>query len=238
MKRIFPNYSEPSFKQLLYFEINSFIGRNFFKSTSRFVIEKSPVLVDIGVGANYTDGWIHVDFYRSRLCKPWNIRKAWWPRNQRLPEVETDLRYPLNCPDNVVDGVYSGHTLEHLWPNHAYQLLAEIYRILKPGCWLRINVPDLRWALDFYNRIIDIPDYEYRAEAIANLTQNWGHHSVWDAELLTSALAMQGFVNIKKVEFGKTGSDRRLIKEEKVRENETLVMECSKPMHQTSSMGS
>ncbi len=27
-----------------------------------------------------------------------------------------DLRYPFNCPDNPVDGIYSGHTIEHLWP--------------------------------------------------------------------------------------------------------------------------
>jgi len=226
MNSIYPNYSEPSFWRIISFEINSFIGRCFFyNSKSRFPINNQPVLVDIGSGANYTDGWIHVDIYRNRIRKPWNRYK------ERLPEVETDLRYPLNCPDNVVDGVYSGHTLEHLWPNHAYQLLGEIYRILKPGCWLRINVPDLRHAVDFYNGIIEIPHYKYKAEGIGNLTQNWGHHSVWDAELLTNALAMQGFINISKVKFGKTGTDNRLIKEEPVREDVTLVMEGLKPMN-------
>jgi predicted SAM-dependent methyltransferase len=229
MNHFCPNYSEPSFKQLLLFEITSFMGRHFFKSTSRFVISGSPVLVDIGVGSNYADGWIHVDFYRSRICKPWNIRKAWWSRHRRLPEVETDLRYPLNCPDDICDGVYSGHTLEHLWPNHAYQLLGEMYRILKPGCWLRINVPDLRHAINIYNGANESHAYKYRAEAIGALTQNWGHHSVWDVELLTGALAMQGFVDIAEVEFGKTGTDTRLIKEEQAREYETLVIEALKP---------
>jgi predicted SAM-dependent methyltransferase len=230
MSIFYPNYSEPLFKNILLFEINSFIGRHFFyNSTSRFPVEKSPLLVDIGVGANYTDGWVHVDFYRPRVCKPRYIVESWWPRHRRMSEVETDLRYPLHCPDNVVDGVYSGHTLEHLWPNHAWQLLGEIFRILKPGCWLRIAVPDLRHAIDYYNRINENPAYKFRAEAIGDLTQNFGHHSVWDAELLTGALAMQGFDNIKEVEFGKTGTDTRLIKEEQVRESETLVMEALKP---------
>jgi predicted SAM-dependent methyltransferase len=226
----YPNYSAPSFKQLLLAEINSYIGRHFFyNSTSRFPIDRSPLLVDLGVGANYTDGWVHVDFYRPRVCKPKYFIDSWWPRHRRMPEVETDLRYPLHCTDNVVDGVYTSHTLEHLWPNHAWQLLGEIFRILKPGCWLRIAVPDLRHAIDFYNGLEENPAYKYRAEAIGDLTQNFGHHSVWDAELLAGALATQGFVNIKEVEFGKTGTDARLIKEEQVRKPQTLVMEALKP---------
>lgn len=227
-KRIYPDFGEPPFRSLLLFEINSLIGRKFFyNSTSRFVINKSPILVDIGVGANYTDGWIHVDFYRSRICKPWNIRKAWWP--QRKPEVETDLRYPLNCDDSVVDGVYSGHTLEHLYPRHAYQLLSEIYRILKPACWLRINVPDLKRAVDIYNGKIQSDKFSYGAEAISLYTQDSGHHSAWDEELLSKALEICGFINIRKVAYGTEGTDKRLIKEQEVRKEVTLVIEAQKP---------
>lgn len=224
MKEIYPNYSEPKFTNQLLFEVNSWIGRKFFKKRSRIIPEKEPLLLDLGAGANYKDGWTHVDMYRNRIRKFWKH----YPKRKK-PDVETDLRYPLNCPDNIVDGVYSGHTLEHLYPNHAYKLLKEIFRILKPGCWLRINVPDLKRAIDFYNGKIDIPSYKYRAEAIGNLTQNWGHHSIWDEELLSIALELQGFVNIKKVEFGIEGTDKRLIKEEEVRKHETLVMEAQKP---------
>jgi predicted SAM-dependent methyltransferase len=108
-------------------------------------------------------------------------------------------------------------------------MLKEIFRVLKPGAWLRINVPDLKRAVDFYNGKIEIPNYKYRAEAIGNLTQNWGHHSVWDEELLSKALELHGFVKIKKVEFGVEGTDKRLIKEEEVRKHETLVIEGQKP---------
>lgn len=224
MNEIYPNYSEPKFLSLFLFEINSWIGRKLCKRLSRFVPNKTPFLIDIGVGNNYTDGWTHVDFYSGV------IRKFWKPRNRRQPEVKTDLRYPLNCQSNVADGIYSGHTLEHLYPNHAYKLLSELYRILKPGCWLRINVPDLKKVVDFYNGKINMPEYKYKAEAIGNLTQNWGHHSVWDAELLTKALELNGFVNVKEVEFGKIGKDIRLIKEEEIRRAETLVIEAQKPL--------
>jgi hypothetical protein len=38
-----------------------------------------------------------------------------------------------------------------------------------------------------------------------------------------------GFVNVRKVEFGIEGTDKRLIKEKEVRKHETLVMEAQKP---------
>jgi predicted SAM-dependent methyltransferase len=220
MKEIYPNYEEPKFMSQLKFEINSWFGRHFKKHRSK-IIPSDSLLLDIGVGANFKDCWTHVDFYSLRL-------KFWKKYPTQKPEIETDLRYPLNCPDNVVDGVYSGHTSEHLYPNHAYQLLSEIYRILKPSCWFRINVPDLKRAVDFYNEKIEIEKYKYKAEAIGNLTQNWGHHSVWDEELLSKALEITGFINIRKVEFGKEGTDKKLIKKQEVRRAETLVLEAQK----------
>ena len=173
MLEIYPNYEEPKFMQQLKFELISWVGRHFLKHRSK-IIPSDSLLLDIGAGANFKEGWTHVDFYSLRL-KFWKKR---YPAQKS--EIETDLRNPLNCPDNVVDGVYSGHMLEHLYPNQAYQLLSEIYRILKPSCWLRINVPDLGHCVDFYNGKITIENFKYKAEAIGDLTQNWGHHSVWD----------------------------------------------------------
>jgi predicted SAM-dependent methyltransferase len=166
-------------------------------------------------------------FYTVRLY--WFVVNLWKKNPQRLPEVETDFRYPLNCVNNIVDGVYSGHTLEHLYPNHAHQLLNEIFRVLKPSCWLRINVPDLGRAIDIYNGNIVAPEFTYKAEAISDLTQNWGHHSTWDEEILTAALKNAGFVNIKKVEYGVEGVDRQLIVEKEDRRIGTLVIEAQKP---------
>jgi predicted SAM-dependent methyltransferase len=224
MNEIYPNYSEPSFRQHILFELNSWIGRKFFKKTSKFKIKNTPILLDIGAGEDQLEGWTHVDFFRNRIRKYWKGKS-----NSQNAEIETDLRYPLNCPSNSIDGVYSGHTLEHLYPNHAYGLLAEIFRILKPGCWLRINVPDLKRAVDHYNGDIQLEGYKYKAEAIGHLTQNWGHNSVWDAELLLNALKLQGFINTSEVEYGLSGSDPRLIKEQPLRKDESLIVEAQKP---------
>lgn len=204
---IIPNFKEPEFKDVLLFELTSFIGRKFLKRRSKFPqATEIPYLVDIGVGNNYTSEWIHLDFF--------HIRYRFWKKiNHKKPEVQWDLRYPLRCPDSICDGCYSSHTLEHLYPDKAYQLLSEIHRILKPGCWLRIVLPDLKRVVDYYNGIIKIPEYTFGAEAISNATQNWGHHSAWDEDLLTYALKNVGFTNIKKVKYGEEGSDKRLIKD-------------------------
>jgi predicted SAM-dependent methyltransferase len=223
MPRLHPDFSEPPVIGQLLNELNSLIGRIFFRKRSRFFTETKPFLVDIGEGERFTPGWTHVDFYRPR------IRKFWKPAPIRIQDVETDFRYPLECSDDVADGVYSGHTLEHLYPNHAYGLLSEIFRILRPGGWLRINVPDLQWAINCYLGKVHAPPYKYRAEAISHLTQDYGHHSAWDFELLSSALELTGFHKIKRVAFGEEGTDKRLIKERLERKEGTLVVEAQKP---------
>jgi hypothetical protein len=104
-----PNFKEPEFKQILLFELRSFIGRKFFKRKSKFPqATELPYLVDIGVGNNYTSGWVHVDFFQIRF-------RFWKKNNYRKPEIECDLRFPLRCPDSICDGCYSSHTLEHLF---------------------------------------------------------------------------------------------------------------------------
>ncbi|MDT7831926.1 methyltransferase domain-containing protein [Flavobacteriaceae bacterium S356] len=225
MRRIYPDISAPSFRSLFFFELNGKLGKVFFKHKSNINKKKnvSPLFLDIGAGRHYTDGWVHVDFYKTR------IRKFWKKYQGNIPDIETDLRDPLNCDSNIVDGIYSGHTLEHLFPNHANQLLEECFRVLKPGAWLRINVPDLKRVIDFYNNKIELPHFKYKAEAIGHLTQNHGHYSVWDEELLVNTLKEIGFVDVKEVAFGEEGTDPRLIKEEPYRKDETLVVEARKP---------
>ncbi|HRR19648.1 MAG TPA: methyltransferase domain-containing protein [Ignavibacteriales bacterium] len=225
-----PDFGGPTLKQTIVFELISWYGRYFRKNRSNInKIRKNTILIDLGFGSNYTDGWIHIDFFSMPKIKFWKKNKL-----NHKPDIETDLRYPLKCKDNSVDGVYCGHTIEHLWPNEAYRLLREIYRVLKPGSWLRINFPDLKLYIDFYNKIKvshEFNVFKSGAEAISNVTQNYGHHSVWDEELIIKALSNIGFVNSKKVEFGKEGTDKRLIKEEQARKWETLVIEAQKPLN-------
>jgi predicted SAM-dependent methyltransferase len=229
MKQQFtPNFDGPSFKEIIKFEFISWFGRKFRKNRSKIILKQKPLLLDLGCGSNFTEGWVHVDFFKSPQIK---FRKN--KILSRYSLIEADFRYPIRCDENSVDGIYSGHTIEHLYPGEAYQFLCEIFRILRPGCWLRINFPDLEKYINYYNGKESASEFlvfNTGCEAISNITQNYGHHSVWDEKLITDALNNIGFINIKRVKFGKEGTDKRLIKEEEIRKWETLVVEAQKPL--------
>ena len=211
---------------LFAFEIKSLIGRKIFKKRTLIPSYKKPILLDLGVGSNFTDGWIHIDFFVIR--NP--IKKLFNPTNRRrLPEVQTDLRYPLNCPDNVIEGIYTSHTIEHLRFQESKTLLKETYRILIPGKYIRIVVPDISKVIDFYLGKNNDYDFNTGCEAISAYTQGWGHKSVWDEKYLKIVLKDVGFVNVSKVEYATGGNDKRLIKEEEVRKFESVVIEAQKP---------
>lgn len=41
------------------------------------------------------------------------------------------------------DGIWCSHTLEHLYPHEVPRALSEFYRVLKPGGFVAVMVPDL-----------------------------------------------------------------------------------------------
>jgi predicted SAM-dependent methyltransferase len=63
-----------------------------------------------------------------------------------------DVQYPFDMhPDNSVDIIYLGQMIEHLNPIYVIpKLLAECYRMLKPGGTLRITTPDLDLLIQAY----------------------------------------------------------------------------------------
>jgi len=223
----YQSFDTPLFRSQLRAEFSSWIGRHFLKKRSRIRPASTPVLLDLGAGENRTQGWTHVDFFQLPALHFWR-RHSGYIR----PEVQTDLRFPLDCPSDSIEGVYCSHTLEHLYPKAALALLREVFRVLRSGAWLRIGVPDLEKYVSFYVGP-DIPPgfdvFRSGAEAISYVTQNHGHHSAWDERMLSTVLVETGFTSVRRVGFGREGSDRRLIKEEAHREWETLVVEARKP---------
>lgn len=222
------NRKAPHLIKIILFEIVSFCGRVLKKKKNRIIpFRNGKTYCDLGFGANYTKGWINADFYVFPRLKFWKASTI-----PNKPDVELDFRYPILCENNCIDGIYSGHTLEHLYPAEAFAFLKEIYRILKPGAWLRINVPDLGKYIEYYNgrKVDDVfnNSYETGSEAISSITQDWGHHSLWDSHLLKRTLEGIGFINVREVKYGEEGTDANLIKEEPVRAWETLVIECQK----------
>jgi predicted SAM-dependent methyltransferase len=193
---------------LLKFELAGLIGRTFF---SRPPYPKSKLL-HLGCGDNYLDEFVNADFYYLR----------WVPFRKQPGKYDwlADFRYKLNCPDNYWEGVFSEHTVEHLHYSDCLQLFKELYRTMKPNAWLRICVPGLE-------EVLNINSKQTMAIAIYNLTQNYGHVSVWDSVLMTEVLKEAGFTKIYKVSYRK-GSDPRLLQDSAGRSQGSLYMEARK----------
>lgn len=210
---------QESLKDRAIFEIRSLVGNLLFNSPPDY--KDSTRFLNLGCGTVYLEGWVNADFYDGLL--PWN-------KNKVKIDWMQDLRKDLNCRDNYWQGVFSEHTLEHLYPGEVFHLLGEIRRIMEKNAWLRIVVPDLALYVKFY---VSKEDKKFRkewklgSEAIWSIAQNWGHKSIWDSELLTCFLLEAGFRNVKKVAFGR-GTDRRIIKDQLGRRWESLYMEAQK----------
>lgn len=211
--------SELSLKSHIMFELKSRVGRMFLPTRPKFFGAKH--LLHICAGHNYIKGWTNVNFFSFA-----------WIINKKRKEADwmLDLRYPLKCADNVWDGVFSEHTIEHLSPYDAKGFLKELHRTMKDGAGIRIVVPDLEKYIQYYNG--DMPDKEFErrpsaAEWMRNLTQNWWHRSLWDFDLMRKLLEEIGFKNVKKVSLW-TWEHKELIKDMKARERESLYVEASK----------
>ncbi len=108
----------------------------------------------LGCGLVTPEGWLNVDgSLNARLARlPWlrallgaagliskEAAAATWSRSI----LHHDVRRPLPWPDGAFECVYASHLLEHLYLNQGRRLLAECFRVLRPGGVVRIVVPDL-----------------------------------------------------------------------------------------------
>jgi predicted SAM-dependent methyltransferase len=202
-------------KGVFLFELKSFLGR-IFKNKQPKLDEKSNYL-HLGCGTTYLEDYINADFFSSF---------KFWKKYKHCPDWMLDLRFPMNCPDSVWDGVFTEHAMEHLYPDQVLKVFLELNRTMKEGAVIRIVVPDLQQCVDRYQQ----QDQEISGEGasiIWDLTQNWMHLSVWDFKLMSMFLAESGFCNIKKLSYG-MGSDSNIIQDSLNRKVGSLYVEAEK----------
>jgi predicted SAM-dependent methyltransferase len=89
----------------------------------------------LGCGRKYLPGFVNVDANPRQKIDLW-----------------LDVRNGIPFRDNSVASIYTTHMLEHFFPDELQRLLAECYRVLRPGGGMRIIVPSLRTAIEAYNR--------------------------------------------------------------------------------------
>jgi predicted SAM-dependent methyltransferase len=131
------------------------------------------------------------------------------------PEVQPDVvasivSMPM-VPSGSVDAVYSAHNLEHLFAHEVPQALAEFFRVLKPGGFALVILPDLQAiARLIADDKLEDPAYISAAGPITPLDMLYGyrryiaqgnvfmaHKTGFSAKTLANALIAAGFATIR-----------------------------------------
>lgn len=211
------NFYNITFKKVLKNELLSFFGRMFSKKK----ISPAEKYLQLGCGeSDAKKGFINADFFTIDFFNPLKKNKIYF----------LDLRYPLPFKDHSFEGIFSEHTLEHLYASEVNNLLKEVYRVSKSGAIFRIVVPDLKKHIEYYNnKNISLGrNYKFGCEAIWNLTQNFSHRSVWDSELLIYQLEKNGFIQCRKLDY-RVSQNKDLILDKEGRQIESIYIEGTKP---------
>ena len=98
------------------------------------------IRLDLGCGDKKQKGWTGVDI---RCEDPHHPDGAW----KIKPDIEADITKRLPFPDNYADEMRAIHVIEHFWPWDVDDIIAEWVRVLKPGCQLALECPDINKVL-------------------------------------------------------------------------------------------
>ncbi|WP_225030445.1 class I SAM-dependent methyltransferase [Xinfangfangia pollutisoli] len=127
------------------------------------------------------------------------------------PDILASITDMAVVPDASVDAVWSAHNLEHLRAHEVPRALAEFLRVLRPGGFLLVTMPDLQQvaALVAEGRLED-PAYVSALGPIAALDMLYGfrpaiasgndfmaHRTGFTAQSLTDHLTRAGFAEIR-----------------------------------------
>lgn len=115
-----------------------------------------------------------------------------------------DLRKPLPFRTDSVQACFCSHVLEHLYFFHAERLLAEIHRVLLPGGFVRIVVPNLAHAMTLY-REEDPNAFLSKVFENERMTLEKNQHRwMFTSPSLIRALKAAGFETAKQVSYHET----------------------------------
>ncbi len=189
--------------------------------------------LQLGSGRNQIQGWLNTDFYAKHPCY-----------------IYLDVTHAFPVPSNSFERIYSEHLIEHLSQADGEKMLAESFRVLKPGGRIRIETPDLQKMLNLYAvrenedaqqyfqwHHREFGDKNYPPTvcfAINNVMRNWGHVFLYDSEMLRLALARASFRNIKQYVWNQTEDPEFQNISQRSgwggTEYETVAMEGTKPV--------
>lgn len=179
--------------------------------------------VNLGCGSVTFPGWLNIDADDDGADIKHNLTGG-------LPFV----------PDDQIDAIYSEHFLEHISRKAAALLLRDCLRVLRPGGYIRLALPDLDELMRAYHARDRHPEVnesfreelgdvlQTRGELFNIAMRGWSHTYMYNREDIGMMLDRAGFVQIKSVEFGRSEVDMLRNRESRPAYQSSLIVEARK----------
>lgn len=175
-------------------------GWNNYENSLSLHFAKMPILTSVlnCIGFLNEQQIQAISFYKRSSIKYADARK-------RIPEK-----------DHSVDVLYSSHMLEHLDVKETQLFLAEAKRVLKHNGYIRLAVPDIRYAVKIYLQTGDANSFMNATglsrRSAANflsrirflLVGDRSHKHMYDGASLCKLLVSAGFKDTKVIPEGET----------------------------------
>lgn len=194
-------------------------GRRQRSEISRLRAGARGLRVNLGCGPLPAPGWLNVDGAAAEA------------------DLIQDIGRQLDLPDGCARLIFSEHVLEHLqFPDQSRVFLSECRRVLEPGGYIRIIVPDAERVIRAYAagdrdllRAV-APSEATPIEAVNRIFRERGFHRfAWDFALLKTELERVGFANVRRARFRDSAvPDLNLDHDEPGRVAQSLYVEAIK----------
>lgn len=141
-----------------------------------------PVCVHCGAGNNPKAGFLNLDITVS------SHGFASANADEYFIFPYADLKWPL--PDSCVDYICHEDFIEHISQLQQIQFLAETWRVLKKGCYHRVNTPNIIAAMKRHS------DFKKGYEGVYTGELEHGHVSLFSPQSLKEIAEMIGYSEV------------------------------------------
>lgn len=180
-----------------------------------------PLYLNLGSGPRglASPNWINVDGYQDL-----NVHHL------------VDLSRPLPVDSNTFDGIFSEHVQEHFSLEDGIELLKECHRVLVPGGWIRLIMPDaeriIRTYLENPAELLEhrpMPSMKPMEAVNSYFRQRYEHQCLYDFDLASHAFSEAGFTNVTRADYRRGAGPGDLMLDHPKYEWESLYIEAQKP---------